>query len=120
MSNAGRGYFGGAALGALTSGFPQYGGTGGAGGTPTGGDLNIPGGPGGAAQLNNTGNIITGVGGGSEMAQPSSYFAGSNANGQPGTGYGGGGGGGSQVNNGGAHSGGNGAAGAVVILEIYQ
>lgn len=118
---------GGAGTGfaAVTTGFPQYGGAGGGGGSGvggggSGGDLNVKGGAGDTPQLNNTGNVKGAYGGATPLAEISGYNLGGNGTGPTGIGYGGGGGGGTQVNNGGAQAGGAGANGVIIIQERFN
>lgn len=89
-----------------------------AGGTPTGGDINITGCAGGPGMSNSDGDVISGAGGDSQFGWGGRPFTGE-SNGNDGRGYGAGGGGAAESGGGGATTGGNGTEGLVTISEFY-
>ena len=87
------------------------------GGSAVGGDINIPGSPGGAAfQLSGANNGASGTGGSSYLGAGGSAVGGNQANGSDGRGFGGGGAGAVGWAGGGG-TGGTGAPGVVIVRE---
>ena len=91
-----------------------------AGGSASGGDINILGGAGAYSIILSSGSAISGSGGGTFLAGSTWTNQGTSATGHAGSGYGSGGSGGLQLNNGGAQQGGVGANGVVIVEAYYQ
>lgn len=97
----------------------SLGGQGGAGGTATGGDLNIYGVSGGYGDSAAAGSAVSGAGGASHLSGGAAPAYNSNIGGNSGSNFGGGASGGCQINNGGAQVGSPGAQGVIIIHEYY-
>lgn len=103
--------------GGVSTTFPGFG-AGTSGGSASGGDININGGPAQSAILLSASALTTGQSGGSQLGTPG-LQEGVGSNGAPGTGFGSGGSGGCAPGPSGAFSGAAGSPGIFIVTELF-